>query len=95
MKAWMVACAIAVLGAACGGVGASLPAGASCASSDACAGGLTCLDVAQVNGATCTVVGKSCSKVCTGDGDCATLGASFKCFAGCGTDKTCEATAAP
>jgi len=68
-----------------------LPPGAVCKQTADCESDLMCLDVAQFSGATCTVVGKSCSKVCTGDGDCASLGANFKCFAGCGADKTCEA----
>ncbi len=68
-----------------------LPPGAVCKQTSDCESDLMCLDVAQFSGSTCTVVGKSCSKVCTIDTDCASLGANFKCFAGCGADKTCEA----
>lgn len=67
-----------------------LPPGAVCKQSSDCESGLGCLDVAQFNGSMCTVVGKSCSKTCTGDPDCAGLGSNFKCFAGCGADMTCE-----
>lgn len=79
-----------VLLAACGT--SSLPAGAQCAQTSECESGLMCLDLAQFTGTTCTVVGKACSLVCQDDTGCASLGSSFKCFAGCGTDKTCGAT---
>ena len=69
-----------------------LPPGAVCKQTTDCESDLMCLDVAQFSGTACTVVGKSCSQVCTSDPDCASLGSNFKCFAGCGADKTCEAT---
>ncbi len=72
-----------------------LPAAAECTESSACDTGLSCLDVAQFSGGSCTVVGKECTIVCTGDGDCASLGSNFKCFAGCGSDMTCSETATP
>jgi hypothetical protein len=86
MNPALIAIACAAL-AACGT--SALPAGAVCKQSSECESGLSCLDVAQFNGTTCTVIGKSCSIVCTGDPDCAALGATFKCFAGCGADQTC------
>lgn len=67
-------------------------AGNSCAVTTDCAADLACLDVAQYTGTTCMNVGKACSITCTADTDCATLGANFKCFQGCGAFKTCGAT---
>jgi hypothetical protein len=82
--------ALVIALAACGTT--PLPAGAVCKQTADCATGLSCLDVAQFTGTTCSVVGKSCSIVCTNDAGCATLGANFKCFMGCGADKFCAAT---
>ena len=70
----------------------SLPAGAACSATADCDADLQCLDVAQFSGSACMVVGKQCTIVCTDDPSCSTLGASFKCFQGCATDKTCAAT---
>jgi hypothetical protein len=81
--------AVAAL-AACGT--SSLPAGAQCSQSSECDSNLSCLDLAQFSGSVCSVVGKTCSKVCGGDTDCASLGSNFKCFAGCASDMTCGAT---
>jgi hypothetical protein len=79
--------------AALGGCGTTaLPAGAVCKQTADCEADLMCLDIAQINGTTCTVVGKACSVVCLDDMGCAMLGPKFKCFAGCGTDKFCGAT---
>jgi hypothetical protein len=76
--------------AACGGTD-SLPAGAACTAGQGtpCESGLTCLDLALFSGSACTVVGASCSLVCTGNADCASLGSNFMCFAGCGSAMTC------
>ncbi len=82
-----------VLVAACGT--SQLPAGAQCTATADCDTDLSCLDLAQFSGSACSVIGKTCSKVCTDDGGCASLGSSFKCFAGCGSAMTCGATAAP
>ena len=71
----------AMIGAGCGTQ--TLPAGAVCTADSACDTGLSCLDLAQSSGSTCTVVGKVCSIVCKYDPDCASLGTSFKCFNGC------------
>ena len=80
-----------VILAACGT--SPLPAGAVCKQTGDCDSNLMCLDVAQFSGSACTVVGKACSVVCTTDTECAPLGSSFHCFAGCGSDKFCGATA--
>lgn len=83
------ALALVLILAACGT--SSLPAGAACTQSSACESGLSCLDVAQFNGSACSVVGQSCSIACTAGGSaCASLGSNFMCFAGCGSDMTCE-----
>jgi hypothetical protein len=82
----MIAVSLAVAGCATN----TLPAGAKCSATADCDSGLMCLDVAQFAGTTCTVVGKACSIVCTGDPGCTSLGTNFKCFAGCGADMTCE-----
>jgi hypothetical protein len=74
------------------GTSSLLPAGAACTATTDCDVDLQCLDLAQFSGTTCTVVGKQCTIVCTDDPSCATLGANFKCFQGCATDKTCGAT---
>ena len=76
--------------AACGTT--LLPAGAVCDQTADCEAGLDCLDVAQINGSTCTVVGKACTTTCLTTPDCTELGAGFMCFAGCGADRTCGAT---
>ncbi len=79
--------------AACGTT-SPLPPGAACTQTSECETDLMCLDVAQITGTTCTVVGKSCSIVCQGDNICATrLGLGFQCFMGCGADKFCGDTA--
>ena len=67
----------------------SLPAGAVCKQTSECESGLMCLDVAQFSGTSCTVVSKACSITCTDDSGCASLGSSFRCFAGCGAEKFC------
>jgi hypothetical protein len=72
-----------------------LPAGAVCKATADCDTDLMCLDVAQFSGTACTVVGKSCSKTCTDDPSCASLGANFRCFATCTADKACEMVAGP
>ena len=67
-----------------------LPPGAVCTTDAECRSDLMCLDIAKINGSTCTVVGKACSITCEGDNLCATkLGLGFQCFAGCGATKTC------
>lgn len=69
-----------------------LPAGAVCSATSECESGLECLDVAQINAGTCTVVGKACTHTCLTSPDCGDLGLGFMCFAGCGADRTCGAT---
>ena len=73
----------------CGG---KLPAGGSCSASTDCDTGLSCLALGQFSGAACTVVGKMCSISCTTDADCATLGATYKCFGQCDGGKMCGPT---
>lgn len=73
----------------------SLPAGAVCDQTADCDDGLTCEELGQFSGATCTVPGKVCTVTCTDDTGCAALGADFKCFATCGADKICGEVAAP
>jgi hypothetical protein len=70
----------------------SLPAGAQCSQTSECDTDLMCLDLAQFTGSACSVIGKTCSKVCADDTGCTSLGSGYKCFAGCGSDKTCGAT---
>lgn len=84
---------LAILLSACGT--SSLPAGAVCDSTSECDSGLTCLEYAQVTPTSCTVVGKACSTTCTNDASCASLGANFKCFATCTTEKVCGEVAGP
>ena len=87
---------VAVLAiAACGTT--PLPAGAECTQTSDCESSLSCLEVAQFSGTTCTVVDHACSITCTGTTDtaCQTLGPNFTCFAGCGSAMTCGTTAAP
>ncbi|MEO6419067.1 MAG: hypothetical protein ABIP39_06655 [Polyangiaceae bacterium] len=79
--------------------------GLGCSSSAAHAGGATCsvdsdcnsgscleLGVFDGDGGSCRNAGKACSKACSIDGDCASLGANFKCFEGCGAAKSCGQT---
>ena len=70
----------------------TLPAGAVCKATSDCDKGLQCLDVAQINGSACTVVGKSCSIPCTDNTSCSSLGSNFLCFATCTADKDCQMT---
>ena len=86
----MIRIALLTALAACGT--SSLPAGAQCSQTSECDTDLMCLDLAQFTGSACSVVGKTCTKVCTGDPGCTSLGSNFKCFAGCGSDMTCGAT---
>jgi hypothetical protein len=72
------------------------PAGGVCTKTSDCDSNLTCLDVAQVSGPNCTVIGQACSITCTTDDSvCASLGSNFMCFTGCGADKFCGEVANP
>ncbi len=75
----------------------SLPAGAECSGSGAdCDSGLSCLQLGQSVGGTCSVVGDECTKTCGSNGDCASLGTNFMCFASCNGGMICgEASAQP
>jgi hypothetical protein len=65
------------------GCGGKKPAGAECAAASECESGLDCFDFAQINGGTCTVIARMCTKSCTKPADCSSLGALFTCFATC------------
>jgi len=82
---------LAVALAGCGTT--ALPAGARCTATVDCETDLSCLDLGQFSGSVCTVPGKTCTTTCTDDASCAPLGANFKCFATCGTDKVCAMVA--
>jgi hypothetical protein len=86
--------ALLVALAAC--TSSSLPAGAECSGSSAtdCDDGLSCLAFGEFVGSACNVVGDMCSKTCGSNGDCATLGTNFMCFASCGSAMICGAAAA-
>jgi hypothetical protein len=64
-----------------------------CATGTECASG-ACLDLAVIDpdGGACHSAGTVCSKPCKADPDCASLGAKYKCFDGCGPAKFCGAT---
>lgn len=73
----------------------SLPAGAECSGSGAdCGDGLSCLQFGEFVGSACSVVGNMCTKTCGSNGDCATLGSNFMCFAGCEGAMICGAAEA-
>ncbi len=72
----------------------TLPAGAVCQKSADCDQGLQCLEIDEINGTSCTKVDTVCTIPCTAGGsECATLGASYMCFATCNAgDMVCGAT---
>jgi hypothetical protein len=73
----------------------SLPAGAACSGSGAdCDDGLSCLQFGEFVGSACSVVGDMCTKTCGSNGDCASLGSNFMCFASCGGTMICGAALA-
>lgn len=88
---------VAVIGAIAGcssttSATSNKPASAACTADTECASG-ACLDLGVfASDGGCSAAGKACSKTCASDVDCMTLGAGFKCFAGCGTAKICGAT---
>jgi hypothetical protein len=59
-------------------------AGEVCGSTSECATG-SCLGLAVYppDGGACSVAAMACSKTCSDDIDCASLGTSIKCFDGC------------
>ncbi len=85
---------VAALLAACGS-DPPLPVGGVCTETDECADDLTCLEIGQISGSACTVVGKACTITCTDDAGCAMFGANFKCFATCGAERICGELAGP
>src|SRR5262249_12655874 len=90
---WMNRIALLVATApACSSSG-DLPASAECTAEGDCASGLSCVPLATFSpDGGCSAGLKACSKTCTVDADCASLGAKFKCFAGCGGPSTCGQT---
>jgi hypothetical protein len=68
------------------------PAGTSCSGDGDCAAGLSCLGLATFSDAGCSTTANACSKECHVDGDCAAVGPTFKCFAGCGNVSICGQT---
>ncbi len=73
----------------------SSPGAAStrCSQNSDCSNGLTCIPLATFADGGCDQKSKACSKTCTTDGDCASLGAGYKCFSGCsGSPMFCGAT---
>jgi hypothetical protein len=68
-------------------------AGTACSSDSECAAGLSCLPLAAVTDAGCTTLAKACSKNCTVNSDCTSLGSTFTCFGNCdGGSRACGAT---
>ncbi len=67
-------------------------AGTACNADSDCAAGLSCLALGAFTDAGCTTGAKACTKPCTIDTDCASLGGSFKCFANCSGSRACGAT---
>jgi len=67
-------------------------AGTACSSDSDCAAGLSCLALSAVTDAGCTNLAKACSKTCTINSDCASLGSNFTCFGNCGGSRSCGAT---
>jgi hypothetical protein len=67
-------------------------AGTSCSADSDCAAGLSCLALSAVTDAGCTSLAKACSKACTVNSDCASLGSNYTCFGNCGSTRACGAT---
>ena len=73
--------------------GGTKTGGEGCVRNNECASN-ACLPFAVFppDGGPCTTVAMACSLVCDVDTDCAPLGSKFKCFATCGSAKSCLAT---
>ena len=85
---WRLLLAASVGLAACGGAGRL--AGQSCQSDGDCSIGLRCMVFTAGAGASCDTSLHACSLPCQTTADCASLGASFTCFADCsGTPSFC------
>jgi hypothetical protein len=67
-------------------------AGTACNADSDCAAGLSCRALGSFTDAGCTTGAKACTKPCTIDTDCASLGGNFKCFAACDGSRACGAT---
>lgn len=78
---------------ACGSSAAPGAASTGCKTNTDCGSGLSCIGFATFTDAGCTESTKACSKTCTSDTDCTSLGAKYKCFSSCpGSPKFCGAT---
>lgn len=87
----LVACLFAP--AACSSSSSAGAASTVCKTNADCASGLTCIPLATFGDGGCDQSSKTCSKTCTTDTDCASLGKSYKCFTGCpGSPMFCGAT---
>ncbi len=79
--------------AACSSSSSPGAASTGCKTSSDCGSGLSCIGFATFSDAGCTQGQKACSKTCSSDTDCASLGANYKCFSGCpGSPMFCGAT---
>lgn len=67
-------------------------AGTVCGSDSDCGAGLLCFGLGTFTDAGCTTLAKSCSKRCSLDSDCSSLGANFKCLVACDATRACGAT---
>lgn len=68
------------------------PEGTLCTSDAECGAGLSCVGFGAFSDAGCTTMVKACSKQCTLDADCVSLGATYKCFLACDGTRSCGAT---
>jgi hypothetical protein len=69
----------------------TLPLGTPCNSDADCSGDLVCLELASSDAdGGCSSEGSSCTKGCQTDADCAELGQTYHCVAGCNGTSSCE-----
>jgi len=66
--------------------------GTLCAADAECGAGLSCVGFGAFSDAGCTTMVKACSKQCTLDTDCVSLGPTYKCFLACDGTRSCGAT---
>lgn len=88
-----VAATLLALSGACSSSSSQGSASTTCSTNADCNSGLSCVGFAVFTDGGCTTQGKACSKACTSDTDCASLGPKYKCFSGCpGAPMFCGAT---